>query len=61
MGAFTAKKTLFGNASQIPAVAEQIRQAFASDSYEVRIYNPADGQDIYITKGSFVNTAIGLR
>ncbi len=50
MGAFTTKKTLYGNASQIPDVAEQIRQAFAADGYEVRIDNPATGQEIYITK-----------
>lgn len=61
MGAFTTKKTLYGNASQIPAVAEQIRQAFAADGYEVRIDNPAEGQEIYITKGGFVKAALGLR
>ena len=46
MGAFTTKKTLYGNPSQIPAVAEQIRQAFAADGYEVRVDNPATGQEI---------------
>ena len=61
MGAFTTKKTLYGNASQIPAVAEQIRQAFAADGYEVRIDNPAEGQEIYITKGGFIKAALGLR
>ena len=61
MGAFKTKKTLYGNASQIPAVAEQIRQAFAADGYEVRIDNPANGQEIYITKGGFVKAALGLR
>ena len=61
MGAFTTKKTLYGNASQIPAVAEQIRQSFAADGYEVRIDNPANGQEIYITKGGFFKAALGLR
>lgn len=61
MGAFTTKKTLYGNPSQIPAVAEQIRQAFASDGYEVRIENPTTGQEIYITKGGFIKAALGLR
>ena len=61
MGAFTTKKTLYGNASQIPVVAEQIRQSFAADGYEVRIENPANGQEIYITKGGFVKAALGLR
>ena len=61
MGAFTTKKTLYGNASQIPAVAEQIRQAFVADGYEVRIDNPANCQEIYITKGGFIKAAMGLR
>ena len=61
MGAFTTKKTLYGNPSQIPAVAEQIRQSFAADGYKVRIENPANGQEIYITKGGFVKAALGLR
>ena len=61
MGAFTTKKTLYGNASHIPAVAEQIRQAFAAGGYEVRIDNLANGQEIYITKGGFVKAALGLR
>ena len=61
MGAFTTKKTLYGSPSQIPAIAEQIRQAFAADGSEVRIDNLANGQEIYITKGGFVKAAIGLR
>ena len=61
MGAFTTKKTLYGNTSQIPAVAEQIRQAFVADGYEVRIDNPANGQEIYITKGGVIKAAMGLR
>ena len=60
MGAFTTKKTLYGNPSQIPAVAEQICQAFVADGYEVRIDNPAVGQEIYITKGGFIKAALGL-
>lgn len=61
MGAFTTKKTLYGSPSQIPVIAEQIRQAFAADGYEVRIDNPANGQEIYITKGGFIKAALGLR
>lgn len=61
MGAFTTKKTLYGNPSQIPAVAEQIRQTFVADGYEVRIDNSANDQEIYITKGGFVKAALGLR
>ena len=61
MGAFTTKKTLYGNASKIPTVAEKIRKAFVEEGYEVRIDNPANGQEIYITKGGFVKAALGLR
>ena len=61
MSAFTTKKTLYGTPSQIPAIAEQIRQAFVTDGYEVKIDNPANGQEIYITKGGFVKAALGLR
>ena len=43
MGAFTTKKILYGNTSQIPAVADQIRQAFVADGYEVKIDNPTNG------------------
>lgn len=44
MGTFTTRKTLYGNTLQIPAVVEQIRQAFAADGYEVRIENRACSQ-----------------
>lgn len=61
MGAFTTKKTLYGNASKIPTVAEKIRKAFVAEGYEVRIDNPANGQEIYITKGGLFKAALGLR
>ena len=61
MGAFTTKKTLYGNASQIPSVAEKIRKAFVAEGYEVRVDNPDCGQEIYITKGGLFKAALGLR
>ena len=61
MGAFTTKKTLYGNASQIPSVAEKIRKAFVAEGYEVRIDNPDSGHEIYITKGGLFRAALGLR
>ena len=61
MGAFTTKKTLYGNASQIPIVAEKIRKAFVAEGYEVRVDNPDSGQEIYITKGGLFKAALGLR
>ena len=61
MGAFTTKKRLYGNASQIPAVAEQIRQAFVAEGYEVRLDRSNTEQSVYITKGGFIKAAVGLR
>lgn len=61
MGAFTTKRTLYGNASKIPYVAEQIRQSFAAEGYEVRVANSASGEEIFITKGGLFKAAIGLR
>lgn len=48
MGAFSTKKTLYGDTAKIPQVAEKIRQAFVNEGYEVRIEDPASGQRIFI-------------
>ena len=61
MGAFSTKKTLYGDTARIPQVAEKIRQAFVNEGYEVRIENPASGQRIYISKGGLFKAALGLR
>ncbi len=61
MGAFTTKKILYGDVSKIAHVAEQIRQSFAAEGYEVRIANPSKGDEIYITKGGLFKAALGLR
>lgn len=61
MGAFTTKKILYGNVSKTTHVAEQIRQSFAAEGYEVRIENPSKGDEIYITKGGLFKAALGLR
>lgn len=61
MGAFTTKKILYGNVSKITHVAEQIRQSFAAEGYEVHIKNPSKGDEIYITKGGLFKAAFGLR
>lgn len=54
MSAFSTSKVLYGDVSKIPFIAEQIRQSFAADGYEVRIKNPASGDEIYITKGGLI-------
>ena len=61
MGAFSTKKTLYGDAARIPQVAEQIRQAFVNEGYEVRIEDPASGQRIFISKGGLLKAAVGAR
>ena len=61
MGAFTTKKILYGNVSKITHAAEQIRQSFAAEGYEVHIKNPSKGDEIYITKGGLFKSALGLR
>ncbi len=61
MGAFTIKKILYDNVSKITHVAEQIRQSFTAEGYEVRIENPSKGDEIYITKGGLFKVALGLR
>lgn len=61
MGAFSTKKTLYGDTAKIPQVAEKIRQAFVNEGYEVRIEDPANGQRIFISKGGLFKAALGLR
>ena len=46
MGSVTAKKTIYGYAAQIPYVAEQLRQSFSTEGYEVRIENTTVERDI---------------
>ena len=61
MGAFSTKKTLYGDTAKIPQVAEKIRQAFVNEGYEVRIEEPASGEKIFISKGGLFKAALGLR
>ena len=61
MGTFKTKKTLYGDTAKIPQVAEQIRNPFVKDGYEVRIEDPANGQRIFISKGGLFKAALGLR
>lgn len=61
MGAFTTKKILYCNVSKVAHIAEQIRESFAAEGYEVHIENPSKGDVIYITKGGFFKAALGLR
>ena len=61
MGTFKTKKTLYGDTAKIPQVAEQIRNSFVKDGYEVRIEDHANGQRIFISKGGLLKAAVGAR
>ena len=61
MGAFSVRNKLYGDSQNIPFIAEQISKEFVADGYEVRIAEPATGQEIYITKGGLFKAVLGLR
>ena len=61
MGAFKTTKILYANNSEIPYIAESLREAFTSEGYEVRIVNPHIGDEIHISKGGLLKAAVGLR
>lgn len=61
MGAFTTTKILYGDKSMIPYITENIRMAFVSEGYEVMITNPSIGDELYISKGGILKSALGLR
>lgn len=61
MSTFSTSKILYVDKSQIPHIAESIRETFTSDGVGVRIVNPKIGDEIYITKGGFLKAAVGLR
>lgn len=50
MGTFTTKKILYGSPAQISVLAEQIRQSFMADGYDVRMEKSASEQTIYTQK-----------
>ena len=61
MGAFTTKKKIFGDSSMIPYMAEQIRQEFSAEGFEVIISDLKSGKEINITKGGLFKAVVGLR
>lgn len=61
MGAFTTKKKIFGDSSMIPYMAEQIRQEFSVEGFEVIISDLKSGKEINITKGGLFKAVVGLR
>ena len=61
MSAFSTSKILYADRSEIPRIAEAIREAFISDGFDVRIVDPKIGDEIHITKGGLFKAAVGLR
>ncbi len=61
MGAFSIKKKLYGNPVEIPSIAEQIRNEFVTEGYEVRIENSGSTTGVYITKGGLFKAIVGLK
>lgn len=62
MGTFVTKKTLQGNPSLIPAIAERIKTEFTVEQFEVQIDNLlSGGVDISISKGNLFKAVLGLK
>ncbi|MBQ2978594.1 MAG: zinc ribbon domain-containing protein [Bacteroidaceae bacterium] len=61
MSTFTTKKRLYGNPSQIPAVANYMVRVFQAEGYEVCVENLNNGCEIYITKGGLFKAVLGLK
>lgn len=62
MAVFNKKKLLKASSTQIPEMAEAIRQEFLKDDYEVNIDTMVSGgRDISIAKGSSFKAVLGMR
>ncbi len=62
MATFNTKKTLYGSASLIPAIAGRIHEEFQNDSYEVAtVALSSGGYDISITKGGVFKAVLGMK
>ena len=62
MATYSKKKLLAASSTQIPEIAEAIRQDFEVDGFEVNIDNLlSGGRDISITKGNVFKAILGMR
>ncbi len=62
MGSFNTKKTLYGSASLIPAIANRIEEEFQNGGYEVTMDAlSSGGYDISITKGGVFKAILGMK
>lgn len=62
MATYSTQKLLEASASQIPEIAEAIRQDFANDGFEVNVDTLlSGGRDISITKGNLFKAVLGMR
>lgn len=62
MATFSTKKTLYGSASLIPAIATRIEAEFRKDGYDVATDAlSSGGYDISITKGGVFKAVLGMK
>ena len=62
MATFSKKRLLSASATQIPQMAESIRQEFIYDGFEVNVESLLNGgADISITKGGVFKAVLGMR
>lgn len=62
MATFNTKQTLYGSVSLIPAIAEQIKDEFQRDGFEVKMDAlSSGGYDISITKGGTFKAVLGMK
>lgn len=62
MATYSTQKLLQAPASQIPMIADTIREEFTKDEFEVRVDTlMSGGRDISITKGGMFKAVLGMR
>jgi len=62
MATYSTQKLLQAPASQIPMIADAIREEFTKDEFEVRVDTlMSGGRDISITKGGMFKAVLGMR
>lgn len=62
MATFNTQKLLMATVTQIPDMAEAIREEFAPEGYDIQIDTLMNGgRDISITKGNLFKAVLGMR
>ena len=62
MGAYSKRRFLKANVSQIPLIADAIKRDFEVDGFEVNVQDLiGGGRDISVTKGDSFKAILGMR